>query len=1138
MYFNKGRLVTLVLGFVMLCYADILHNNSQTAQSSVELKVLLRNNTPVRKARILFASQDVAGPILNGGIGTAVRNLASTLAAFGHNVSILYSLSEYVCPNNPRSWNQWQSFYLDKYGVTLLTTPREFSLQNEGSSGAVRRSYEVYLWLQAHESDYDFVHFPEWQGTGFFALLAKKQGLHFASTVLVVQAHSPSMWSLVGNKELPDELGFFDRTFMERKSVELADYLISPSKYMLDWMISNGWVLPSRTFVHPNTRLVSRVESKVPHVSPSIGADTCRGPWEFVFFGRLEERKGVFVFIDAVKGLLNNKSVPPFAIHIVGKVVRAYFSNIKTQLSLLGNAANITLHTSLGVEESRDFLKASPCRVAVMPSLYDNLPYTVMECLINRVRFITSNTGGAAELIHPSMVGLLTFFPSAVDLQRKLDFVLHNGLPFGEAAKKPEVTDAVWSAWHDQTFPAAPLALPRSWHVPFVSVIMTTFNREASILLQAVFSLQQQDYPSQRFDVILVNDAGTSLFARPDLGALRLLFREQSWQIVELENNLYLGAARNEGVRRSKGQFLLFMDDDNIAKPNELRTFASVEARTRAKVLTCHFDSFDTPVPLQRPTNRWIPTGNTETSWAVNSLGDANFFTSRATFDAVGGFTEERLAFEDWEFLVKAHLSGNDVQVLPEPLFWKRQSNNSMLHQQDAYFSAFRAFRPYLSGGHTASALLLAKAYFDRTLAPGALINTATDFKPYQGYKGLYYVFRVNGTVAWRELFLGSRSWNSGANMFLAEKENVHFGPLVVTQFNMHPVRNTFLDLEVAKLWVSSFQGFVSVTGTVSLSFPGGGGVVVRVIHLNRVVEEHSLNDTSPTFEISVMFHVRVKDQVAFVVAAQGAHDYFCSTWSTFKVVVQDDQSHQFRNVEPTLLQQNHTFNSTCLPSFFIVGVQQCGTNMLEEAIIKSSASRVVNHRLPNFFMSKTNLTKYSQCTTNDVRMTFDKSPSYFMSSKAAAQIALIKPNSKILITVCDPAIRLWSLYHHLRKFQNEPAFSNMQLEVPFIEFVQSVASNKQLAPLKDVGFYEKHVQLWTSIFGRENVKVVIWQNFTFDVVTTENVLRFLDLQPNNHIFRNTRAIDKISTEELSVANAVYGNSWAEFVSKIRDTSA
>eukprot|EP00959_Pyramimonas_sp_CCMP1952_P228579 4778765-Pyramimonas_sp.AAC.1 len=49
-------------------------------------------------------------------------------------------------------------------------------------------------------------------------------------------------------------------------------------------------------------------------------------------------------------------------------------------------------------------------------------------------------------------------------------------------------------------------------------------------------------------------------------------FERRGWQIVRSEN-LYLGGARNKAARYTKGEFILFMDDDNYAKPHEISTF-------------------------------------------------------------------------------------------------------------------------------------------------------------------------------------------------------------------------------------------------------------------------------------------------------------------------------------------------------------------------------------------------------------------------------------------------------------------------------------------------------------------------------------------------------------------------------------
>ena len=53
-----------------------------------------------------------------------------------------------------------------------------------------------------------------------------------------------------------------------------------------------------------------------------------------------------------------------------------------------------------------------------------------------------------------------------------------------------------------------------------------------------------------------------------------------------------LGAARNFAAKKARGKFLLFMDDDNYAKPYEISTFVRVVNHTGAQLLSSFVDYF------------------------------------------------------------------------------------------------------------------------------------------------------------------------------------------------------------------------------------------------------------------------------------------------------------------------------------------------------------------------------------------------------------------------------------------------------------------------------------------------------------------------------------------------------------------
>lgn len=91
---------------------------------------------------------------------------------------------------------------------------------------------------------------------------------------------------------------------------------------------------------------------------------------------------------------------------------------------------------------------------------------------------------------------------------------------------------------------------------PEISVVITTYERPGP-LAGALQALARQQFPKERFEVILVNDGGaTSLedVVRP--------FRDQLQLRVISQANTGPGAGRNTGAAQAQGALLAFTDDD------------------------------------------------------------------------------------------------------------------------------------------------------------------------------------------------------------------------------------------------------------------------------------------------------------------------------------------------------------------------------------------------------------------------------------------------------------------------------------------------------------------------------------------------------------------------------------------------
>ena len=185
-------------------------------------------------------------------------------------------------------------------------------------------------------------------------------------------------------------------------------------------------------------------------------------------------------------------------------------------------------------------------------------------------------------------------------------------------------------------------------HLPFMSVVMTHFNRPR-LCRQAIQSVRDQDYPQHRMELILVDDASTDPDVAAFLDDIQPEFDRRGWTIIRSRVNQYLGGARNTGFKASKGEYVVFMDDDNYAKPHEVRTFATAMTRGGADILTSFvqfFWSAESPLDAEevsgdRPSYLFLG-GDREVGAFKNCFGDANCCVKRTSFEAIGGYTEDK----------------------------------------------------------------------------------------------------------------------------------------------------------------------------------------------------------------------------------------------------------------------------------------------------------------------------------------------------------------------------------------------------------------------------------------------------------------------------------------------------------------
>jgi O-antigen biosynthesis protein len=637
-----------------------------------------------RTARVCIATYEILGPSKTGGIGTAYHSLAMALAKAKHQVTILYL---WAARSDEREMRYWQNQFRP-LGITFVPLPVSSGLA--GVPDCMQIASDAHAWLRKQEQ-FDVIHFPELHGHAYYCVLAKKQGIDFSHTILCIGTHSPISWIREQNKEAPYSPEELEMDFMERQSVALADVVVSPSQYMLHWMKDHGWTLPSTCYVQQN----------IASDKPMNGADLVRmdgavhRATELVFFGRLEARKGLGLFCDALDHL-RDLQLPGFSVAFLGKSGRIEgrdaISYIKARAARWAFPCR-TL-SDYGREEALQFLAADPGRLAVIPSFEDNLPNTVMECLADNLPFLAGKGGGIPELIAHSDLDAVTFLPNSRELADRLMLAIESGVPAARPAIDPAENRQRWINWHAALASYPDRDRKAEQDVcsaqPVVTVCMH-YRGDHELLSQSLESVRRQSY--SRVDVLLSDYSGGG--AEAELDRLIGDFESKGLEVVT--------RAASDGstapMLEARGEYVIFMEASDCLAPDAVATFVKVASRTGADILTCFLALFSSrQAPAEQECLGHYPFLGKATLSGVfrNHFGRRIIFVKKDALERLRNFPgNTRRDCADWEFLAHAALIDCPMEVVAIPLGWYRISSELGPCPPIDYLDQVSAVTPY-----------------------------------------------------------------------------------------------------------------------------------------------------------------------------------------------------------------------------------------------------------------------------------------------------------------------------------------------------------------------------------------------------------------------------------------------------------
>lgn len=315
-----------------------------------------------------------------------------------------------------------------------------------------------------------------------------------------------------------------------------------------------------------------------------------------------------------------------------------------------------------------------------------------------------SSPAVAVEIVHGDAV--LRRSPVGI---RRSDVAAHfHAIPGAETAGFQTVLNlsgtrdlelTVRAVLHDQT--RVPIGVIRSrsyWRgaadpeaVPLVSVVIPCFN-QAPFLTEAIESALDQTYP--HVEIIVVDDGSTD-------NTSEIATRYPGVRCVRQENR-GLAGARNTGLRRSNGEYLVFLDSDDRVLPDAIQ----IGLETLAARPECAFVSGEIRVIAQDGGVLWERQPQPAERDSYAALLRWNYIATpavvlfrRAVFETLGVFDTRVDACADYEIYLRIArtypVCSHDRAMIDYRLHGGNMSRNPEL-MLETWLKVLRAQRRYV----------------------------------------------------------------------------------------------------------------------------------------------------------------------------------------------------------------------------------------------------------------------------------------------------------------------------------------------------------------------------------------------------------------------------------------------------------
>lgn len=619
-------------------------------------------------------------PAYGGGISTYNLETAQMFSSFGHNVTVL--------TQNPKA-NQLVTKRVNSYTIIEFNPNNYDTYSFLGYEANLSYAFaQVVKELADKQGAPDIIECQEYMGIAYYLLQYKwlKYPL-YKDLKIAITLHAPSFLYWEYNEVPLYQLPYFWIGEMERFCIRSADLVISPSQYLINELKSRVKIDDIIIHVLKNPLKINE-QNFVKEFTKN----------KLIFFGKLTPQKGCLELLQYFKQLWRDgfehsltmigggdHLYHPEGMDMVDFIKKTYRAEIQTgKLILLG---------AIPPEKLQQHV--SDAHIIIIPSIVDNLPYTVPEVMAMGKIVLASKQGGQSEIIENNIDGFLFDHKNPSSFKAQLEFIL--SLP--DSSLKEIGLKAIFTVQKEfaythiykqkiELFNNAISGGTASMRFPFIrpnknvvpalkeeestndllSIIVPYYNM-SKYVEETITSVLRSSYKSK--EIIVVNDGSTG---PEDITILEGLAEKYGVNVIHKQNE-GLALARNTGAKAAKGQFIAFIDPDDTIEPDYYAKAISVlNSYSNVYFVGCWARYFG------KSTDYW-PTFNPEPPYMLvhNMINSSALVYKKQAF-LHSGLNDARMIYgmEDYESVINLVGNGYSGVALPEALWNYRIRKNSM----------------------------------------------------------------------------------------------------------------------------------------------------------------------------------------------------------------------------------------------------------------------------------------------------------------------------------------------------------------------------------------------------------------------------------------------------------------------------